>query len=255
MDRLHVFLGTKAQYIKTAPLLRLMDERAVDYRLIDSGQHAALSAGLRRELGVRDPDHVMGGSRDVDTIAQALRWSAGLGAQLRSASTLREEVFGGDGGICVVHGDTPSTFLSALMAKRAGLRTAHLEAGLRSRRLLHPFPEELIRLAVMRASDLLFAPDEQAVLNLRELRLRGEVLPVSANTVGRAAAPLAAGPARARQRARRRHHAPGREPPVDAADGPAGRPRRGGRPHPPGHLRHARPRRPRRSPAATSTRG
>ena len=42
---------------------------------------------------------------------------------------------------------------------------------------------ELIRLAVMRASDLLFAPDEQAVLNLRELRLRGEILPVSANTV------------------------------------------------------------------------
>ena len=45
MDRIHVFLGTKAQYIKTAPLLRLMDERGVDYRLIDSGQHARLSAG------------------------------------------------------------------------------------------------------------------------------------------------------------------------------------------------------------------
>jgi UDP-N-acetylglucosamine 2-epimerase (non-hydrolysing) len=183
MDRLHVFLGTKAQYIKTAPLLRLLDERGVNYRLIDSGQHAALSKGLRRELGVRDPDHVLGGSRDIDTIVQAVRWSAGLATRLGSASALRREVFGGAGGICVVHGDTPSTFLSALMAKRAGLRTAHLEAGLRSHRLLHPFPEELIRLAVMRASDLLFAPDEQAVINLRQLKLRGEILPVSANTV------------------------------------------------------------------------
>jgi UDP-N-acetylglucosamine 2-epimerase (non-hydrolysing) len=183
MSMIHVFLGTKAQYIKTAPLLRLMDARQVPYRLIDSGQHAALSTGLRRELGVRDPDHVMGGATDIDTIPQALRWSAGLATRLLSAQRLRAEVFGGVGGICVVHGDTPSTFLAALMAKRAGLRTAHLEAGLRSRRLLHPFPEELIRLAVMRASDLLFAPDEPAVLNLRELKLRGEIIQVSANTV------------------------------------------------------------------------
>lgn len=183
MTMIHVFLGTKAQYIKTAPLLRLMDERGVRYRLIDSGQHAALSAGLRRELSVREPDHVMGGEKDIDTVAQALRWSGGLATRLVSASRLRADVFGGEGGICVVHGDTPSTFLSALMARRAGLRTAHLEAGLRSRRLLHPFPEELIRLAVMRASDLLFAPDEQAVINLRELRLRGEIVEVGANTV------------------------------------------------------------------------
>ncbi len=180
---IHVFLGTKAQYIKTAPLLRLMDARGVRYRLIDSGQHAALSVGLRRELGVRDPDHVLGDATDITTVPQALRWSAGLAARLGSRATLRREVFGGLGGICVVHGDTPSTFLSTLMAKRAGLRTAHLEAGLRSRSLLHPFPEELIRLAVMRASDVLFAPDAAAVDNLRRLRLRGEIVPVSANTV------------------------------------------------------------------------
>lgn len=181
--RIHVFLGTKAQYIKTAPLLRLMDARGVDYRLIDSGQHAALATGLRRELGVREPDHVLGGSTDITTVPQAVRWSLGLGSRLVAPRRLREEVFGGAGGICVVHGDTPSTFLSALMAKRAGLATAHLEAGLRSRSLLHPFPEELIRLAVMRVSDVLFAPDDEAVENLRALRLRGEVVPVGANTV------------------------------------------------------------------------
>ena len=48
---LHVFIGTKAQYIKTAPLIRLLDERGVPYRLIDSGQHASLTRSLRRELG------------------------------------------------------------------------------------------------------------------------------------------------------------------------------------------------------------
>ena len=34
---IHIFIGTKAQYIKTAPLIRLMDERKIVYRLIDSG--------------------------------------------------------------------------------------------------------------------------------------------------------------------------------------------------------------------------
>lgn len=178
-----MFLGTKAQYIKTAPLLRLLDARAVPYRLIDSGQHARLSQGLRRELGVRDPDRVLGGAEDVNSIPAALAWSTKLATRLGSPRRLRDEVFGGSGGICVVHGDTPSTLLSALMARRAGLRVAHLEAGLRSHSLLHPFPEEAIRLLVMRLSAILFAPDAQAVRNLAALRVRGEVVPVSGNTV------------------------------------------------------------------------
>jgi UDP-N-acetylglucosamine 2-epimerase (non-hydrolysing) len=182
VDRIHVFIGTKAQYVKTAPLLRLMDQRAVDYRLIDSGQHARISAGMRDELAVRAPDHVLGGDADIVSVPQALRWSAALGARLWSGARLRDEVFGGDGGICVVHGDTPSTMLSALMARRAGLRVAHLEAGLRSHSVLHPFPEELIRIAVMRFADILFAPDDRAVANLTTMRVPGRVVRVAANT-------------------------------------------------------------------------
>jgi UDP-N-acetylglucosamine 2-epimerase (non-hydrolysing) len=180
---IHVFLGTKAQYIKTAPLLRRLDEADVAYRLIDSGQHGALSVGLREELGVRVPDHVLGSGRDVDTIAQAVVWALKLAAMLVTGRRLRREVFGGQGGVCVVHGDTPSTLLSTLMARRAGLEVAHLEAGLRSGHLLHPFPEELIRVLVMRWSQVLFAPDEAAVANLRRMRVRGEVVALPGNTV------------------------------------------------------------------------
>jgi UDP-N-acetylglucosamine 2-epimerase len=179
---IHVFIGTKAQYIKTAPLLRLMDERAVPYRLIDSGQHAALARDLRTELGVRAPDHVMGGDRDVTTIPQAIGWAAGLAAKLVRGAQIRHEVFGGLGGVCVVHGDTPSTLLSTLMARRAGLDVAHLEAGLRSRRVFHPFPEELIRIVVMRLATTLFAPDAEAVANLARMRVKGRVVPLEANT-------------------------------------------------------------------------
>lgn len=180
---IHVFIGTKAQYVKTAPLLRLMDDKGVDYRLIDSGQHAALSVGMRADLGVRIPDHVLGGATDVETIPQAARWAAGLAAELVSGRRLRREVFGGRGGVCVIHGDTPTTLLTALMARRAGLRVAHLEAGLRSRSLLHPFPEEAIRLVAMGLSHILFAPDATAVQNLERMWwVRGRVVPLAANT-------------------------------------------------------------------------
>jgi len=185
---IHVFLGTKAQYIKTAPLLRLLDERDIPYRLIDSGQHAALSVGLREELGVRLPDHVLASGADITSIPQAARWALKLASRLVDGRRLRREVFGGQSGICVVHGDTPSTLLSTLMARRAGLQVAHLEAGLRSQHLLHPFPEELIRVVVMRLAQVLFAPDADAVANLRRMRVRGRVVPLPGNTVAEALA-------------------------------------------------------------------
>ncbi|MGH3440853.1 MAG: UDP-N-acetylglucosamine 2-epimerase [Nitriliruptorales bacterium] len=182
MATVHVFIGTKAQYIKTAPVLRLMDARGVEYRLIDSGQHAALATGLRAELGVRAPDRVLGGDRDITSIPRAITWSAGLAARLLSRRRLLRDVFAGEGGVCVVHGDTPSTLLSTLMARRAGLAVAHLEAGLRSHDLLHPFPEELVRVLVMRVADLLFAPDATAIAHLAGMRTRGQVVPLPANT-------------------------------------------------------------------------
>ena len=181
-QQVHVFIGTKAQYIKTAPLLRLMDEQGIPYRLIDSGQHGALSRRLRSELAVREPDMHLGSGRDIDSIPQGVGWTLGVARRLFTKRWLRETLFGGRGGVCVVHGDTQSTLLAALMARRAGLRVAHLEAGLRSRNLLHPFPEELIRLLVMHASHVLFAPDSAAVHNLEGMGLADRVVRISANT-------------------------------------------------------------------------
>jgi UDP-N-acetylglucosamine 2-epimerase (non-hydrolysing) len=182
LNALTVFLGTKAQYIKTAPVLRVLDRRGIPYRLIDSGQHAALLTQLRVELGVREPDVRFGGEVDVDSIPEALAWAARIAGRAARPRILRDEVFGPDARLCVVHGDTPSTVLSTLLARRAGLDVVHLEAGLRSHALLHPFPEELIRLAVMRVSTILFAPDAEAVENLRAMKVRGEVVAVGGNT-------------------------------------------------------------------------
>ncbi len=180
---IQVFIGTKAQYVKMAPLLRLMDSEAVEYRLIDSGQHAELAVSYRNELGLRGPDHRMGLGRDVVSIPQAVRWALALSGQLVSRSRLRDGVFGGQPGVCVVHGDTPTTLLSTLLAKRAGLAVAQVEAGLRTYRLLHPFPEEMVRIVVGRLADVLFAPGPEAAANLRRSGVKGRILEQPSNTV------------------------------------------------------------------------
>ncbi len=91
MNKLHIFIGTKAQYIKTAPLVRLLDRNGIGYRLIDSGQHARFSASLRNELRVPAPDYVLGGSDDVATIPGAVMWSLGLAMRLLHRSRLLDE--------------------------------------------------------------------------------------------------------------------------------------------------------------------
>lgn len=179
---IHVCIGTKAQYIKTAPLLRELDLADVPYRLIDTGQHAAFSQGLRSELQVRAPDIMLGGSQDVKTIVGALLWAIKLLAMLIRSRTVRETVFDGQGGICVLHGDTPSTLIGLALARRAGIEIAHLEAGLRSHSLVNPFPEELIRLIVMKRADLLFAPSSEAAHNLQTLGVKGQVVELPTNS-------------------------------------------------------------------------
>ncbi len=181
---IHVFIGTKAQYVKLSPLLKRLRAEGVPYRLIDSGQHARVSASMRAEMGLPEPDvRLGGGDRDVTSVPQALRWTLGVARHLVSGARLRREVFAGRGGVCVVHGDTPTTLLSALMAKRAGLAVAHVEAGLRTHHWLHPFPEEIIRVAVGRLADVLFAPDSGAAANLARTGVKGRVVVQSGNTV------------------------------------------------------------------------
>jgi UDP-N-acetylglucosamine 2-epimerase (non-hydrolysing) len=181
-NQIYVFIGTKAQYIKTAPLLRLMQDRGVGYVLIDSGQHASLAPQLRRELGVKEPDVRLHSEGNITSVVEAARWFARYLLLLLRPAALRRRIFAHGDGTCVIHGDTPSTLLALLLAKRVGLRVAHIEAGLRSYNVLRPFPEELIRIICMRWSDVLFSPSDWAFDNLQRMKVRGQVVNVRHNT-------------------------------------------------------------------------
>ncbi len=72
-------------------------------------------------------------------------------------------------GLVLVHGDTFSALLGALMGRLAGLRVGHVESGLRSFNLWHPFPEEITRLLTFRLSHVLYCPGEWAMANVAKL--------------------------------------------------------------------------------------
>lgn len=52
---IHFFIGTKAQFIKMAPVMVELEKRGVAFRYIDSGQHAELTRSLRKVFGVGEP--------------------------------------------------------------------------------------------------------------------------------------------------------------------------------------------------------
>ena len=176
---IHVVVGTKAQLIKMAPVMKRMDGEGAPYRFILTGQHRNTMDELQEGFGLKDPDATLYEGRDVTGVFQMTGW---LALTLSQALTRKRRVFGRrKAGVVVVHGDTFSTLLGALMGRLAGLKVAHVESGLRSFDLSNPFPEEITRLLVFRLSDVYFCPGQWAVDNLR--RYGGRKVDTGANTL------------------------------------------------------------------------
>ena len=81
----------------------------------------------------------------------------------------------------LVHGDTFTCPIGAMVGRILGARVGHIEAGLRSGSLRHPFPEELNRRVAARLVHLHFPPTAIEAENLR--RRRGPVVTTGANTI------------------------------------------------------------------------
>jgi UDP-N-acetylglucosamine 2-epimerase len=183
---IHIFVGTKAQFIKIAPIMLELDQRGIIYNFIDAGQHAGLTGNLVTQFGLRQPDVFLRDEKDnIDTIFQAFIWVVlSLWKIIFLPNKIREKVFRqDDGGICLIHGDTLTTLISLLYAKRCGLEVAHVEAGLRSYNLFDPFPEEIIRLIAMHYSDVLFTPSDWAFENLKKMGYEDKTVNIGSNTI------------------------------------------------------------------------
>lgn len=169
-NMIYIIIGTKAQFIKMAPVMVAIEKKAKRYCVINLSQHGDFGREMLNSFEI-SPKIITPFPRanPVDTVVSGIFWMITL---LRVAvlpkDTVRKLVFEGGKGVAVVHGDTMSTLLGLILARRGNLPTALVEAGLRSGRLLSPFPEELIRRFVERWCSILFAPGKYEFLELKK---------------------------------------------------------------------------------------
>ncbi|MBV9607612.1 MAG: UDP-N-acetylglucosamine 2-epimerase [Solirubrobacterales bacterium] len=183
-----VAYGTTGELIKLAPVLRALQDRGASPYVLCTGQQVEQIPALLADFGLPQPDLWLGRgykSRDLERAAWIPRWVADVTAGFaRNYRMLRRMVRAGDTEpVMLVHGDTFTTVLGALMGHALGIPVAHLEAGMRSGNWRHPFPEELDRMAVARLARIHFAPGAYAADNLRRMHAPGEILDTGGNTI------------------------------------------------------------------------
>lgn len=162
---IHFILGTRAQLIKTAPIMAECGRRGIPYNFIFFAQHKQTIREIIDLFRIKRPDFVIGDEgRDITNVKSLLSWSA---KSFGTGLLQRRRIFGGRG-IVLVHGDAFPALLGAVLARAAGLKVGHIEAGLRSFNYLNPFPEELIRVLLwkLRLTDYYFCPNAWALGNV-----------------------------------------------------------------------------------------
>jgi UDP-N-acetylglucosamine 2-epimerase (non-hydrolysing) len=157
MRIVHV-VGTRPNVVKMAPVIAAARERfgAESSVVVHTGQHydRAMSEIFFEELGVPEPDHMLGvgsGSHSEQT-AKVLERLEPVLADVRPD-------------VVLVPGDVNSTLAAALCARRLGIPVGHVESGLRS--FDRTMPEEVNRIVADHLSELLFLHSPEAEDNLR----------------------------------------------------------------------------------------
>ncbi|MCE7897429.1 MAG: UDP-N-acetylglucosamine 2-epimerase (non-hydrolyzing) [Gammaproteobacteria bacterium PRO8] len=152
----HIIAAARPNFMKVAPLWHaLVADATFDARLIHTGQHydANMSDAFFRDLGLPEPHHHLGvgsGSHAEQTARVMMSYEPVAMAE-QPAWT-------------VVVGDVNSTAAVAMVCAKLGLRTVHLEAGLRS--FDRTMPEEINRLVTDVLADLLWTPSPDGDENL-----------------------------------------------------------------------------------------
>jgi len=152
--KLLICLGTHAEYIKMFPIIKELEDNNLSYEFISTGQHDLTE--LVETFGTSQPSFIVN-QRDgfSGQTGGAFKW--GLQTLPKLIKRFMQE---DKKSIVVVHGDTISTSTTAVAARIAGLRVAHIESGLRSGDLREPFPEEIMRIIVDWLAKYKFNPTE-----------------------------------------------------------------------------------------------
>ncbi len=172
--KIAVFMGTRPEGIKMAPVIKALEQaQCLQPVVISTGQHREMLNQVVQifELTV---DHDL----EVMTPNQTL---ASLSARLMErVDRILDEV---RPDLALVQGDTTTVLMASLACFYRKIPVGHVEAGLRTRNLYSPFPEEANRRLAAPIMSLHFAPTEKSRRNLLEEALPTDAIFVTGNTV------------------------------------------------------------------------
>jgi len=172
--RILVVFGTRPEAIKLFPVIAaLRAAPGLEPVVLVTGQHREMLDQVLEIAGLV-PDHdlaLMQPGQSLDQISARLL--TGIGAVLDAEQP----------DMVIVQGDTATAMCGALAAYYRKIPVGHVEAGLRSGNIYHPWPEEVNRKIIGSFADLHFAPTETAANALRREAVAESRIFVTGNTV------------------------------------------------------------------------
>ena len=173
MKKVMVVFGTRPEAIKMCPLVKeLKTRKNINTVVCVTGQHRQMLDQVLKAFDV-EPDYDLSIMKDKQTLFDV---TANI---LLKIKEVLEEV---KPDVVLVHGDTSTTFTTALACFYMQIPVGHVEAGLRTYNIYSPYPEEFNRQAVGILAQFNFAPTEVSKNNLLSEGKKAETIYVTGNT-------------------------------------------------------------------------
>ena len=174
MKKIITIFGTRPEAIKMAPLVKELEKReGIESKICVTAQHREMLDQVLELFDIK-PDFDL----NIMKTKQSL-----TGTTNRILEGL-EDIFKEEKpDMILVHGDTTTTFSSALAAYYQQIKVGHVEAGLRTFDKYFPFPEEMNRKLTGAIADLHFSPTKGAKNNLLREGIDESSIYITGNTV------------------------------------------------------------------------
>lgn len=173
MKKVMLVFGTRPEAIKMCPLvLELKSRDDVETVVCVTGQHRQMLDAVLGAFSVK-PDYDLSIMKEKQTLFDI---TTGI---LNAIGEVLDEV---KPDVVLVHGDTSTTFVTALACFYKQIPVGHVEAGLRTYNIYSPYPEEFNRQAVSIISSYNFAPTELSRDNLLREGHSADSIYVTGNT-------------------------------------------------------------------------
>lgn len=173
MKKVMLVFGTRPEAIKMCPLVNeLKTRKQLETVVCVTGQHRQMLDQVLDAFQV-EPDYDLSIMKDRQTL---------FDLTTNILNKIKEVLEKEKPNVVLVHGDTSTTFVTALACFYLQIPVGHVEAGLRTYNIYSPYPEEFNRQAVSIISQFNFAPTELSKNNLLKEGKKEETIFVTGNT-------------------------------------------------------------------------